>query len=321
MKNYLRPFLNRLGVKALIVLLFGSGIAHATTSIDRIVAIAGNEVITQSELDLIIRVKKEAGEAFDVKNDQWKILRQLIEEQLLIQEARKRGINITEDEIEFALKDIETRNQIPDRDTLKKAVSTDHIPWEEYVKNLRNQLMALKLLSREVNTMISLNDESIQEYYQKHKEIFGRPDRVKLTQILLLVPNDASEMALDRIKEKSEEIFSKARKGTDFHQLVQEYSEGLEKRDGGNLGFFKQGDLNEKIDTVIFSLNEGGITPPIQTALGIHIFKIEIQETGRMQTLKEVKQSIKERLIAEQTTDLRGKWIDNLWKRSYVEIK
>jgi len=296
-------------------------LSHATTNIDRVVAIAGNEVITQSELDRIIRSRKETGDPVDTAEDQWEILQQLIEEQLLIQEARKKGITVTDEELEFALKDIEKRNKIPDRAALKKAVAMDHMSWQQYVDNLKNQVMAIKLLGREVNAMVSLSDEAIEAYYHDHPEIFGLPDRVKVKQILLRIPKNTSTQIEKQIREKAELIYTEAHSGTDFIQLVQEYSEGREKKQDGDLGFFKKGDLTPKIDAEIFRLKEGEITAPIRTPLGIHIFKIEKQEIGKMRPFETVKDKIKERLISEKTNQLRNQWISDLWKRSFVEIK
>lgn len=317
MKSFLKHFLNAI----LLALIVGQALSHAATPIDRVVAIAGNAVITQSQLDRIIRSRKDAGDPVVGQNDQWEILKQLIEEQLLIQEAQKRGIAVTEEEVEFALRDIEKRNKIPDRKSLKEAVAMDNMSWEQYVKNLKNQVMAIKLLSREVNTMVSLSDKVVEAYYHDHPEIFSLPDRVKIKQILLRIPKNTSADLEKKIKDKAEIIYTEAHSGTNFVQLVLEYSEGREKTQEGDLGFFKRGDLTPKIDAELFRLKEGEITAPIQTPLGIHIFKIEKQEIGKMRPFDSVKKRIKERLITKETATLRSKWINDLWKRSFVEIK
>ncbi|VAX29585.1 hypothetical protein MNBD_NITROSPIRAE01-954 [hydrothermal vent metagenome] len=320
MKNCLKHFLKGAFVFAL-TLTATQNISQAVTAIDRVVAIAGKEVITQSQLDRIIRSRKDAGNPVLASDERWKILKQLIEEQLLIQEAGRKGISVSEEELEFALKDIEKRNKIPNRETLKQAVAQDNMSWNQYVKDLKNQIMAIKLLGREVRTTVSLSDQDIKTYYHEHPEIFGLPDRVKITQILLRIPKGISEAFEQQIKEKAETIYKEAHSGTDFIQLVLEYSEGREKNQEGDLGFFKKGDLTPKIDAEIFRLKEGQITAPIRTPLGIHIFKIEKQEIGKMRPFDTVKKRIKEKLITEETNALRSQWISDLWKRSFVEIK
>ncbi len=320
MKSCLKRFLEGTFILALSVIATQS-LSQAETAIDRVVAIAGKEVITQSQLDRIIRSRKDAGNPVRTSDERWEILRQLIEEQLLIQEARRKGISVSDEEVEFALKDIEQRNKIPDRKTLKQAVSQDNMSWDQYVKNLKNQVMAIKLLGREVRTMVSLSDQVVQAYYHENPEIFSLPDRVKITQILLRIPKNTSETLEQQIKEKAETIYNEAHSGTNFAQLVSEYSEGREKKQAGNLGFFKRGDLTPKIDAEIFRLKAGEITAPIRTPLGIHIFKIEEQEIGKMRPFDSVKKRIKERLIAKETNTLRSQWISDLWKRSFVEIK
>ncbi len=318
MKNSLNLFLS--------LILFGVSfffLPHlmAATPIDRVVAIAGDEIITQSQLDRIIQARKEAGEPLESKTQRWQILRQLIEEQLIVQEARKRGISITDDELEFALRDIENRNRFPDRESFKKAVSMDHLSWEQYVDNLRNQLTALKLLSREVTPSVTLSDEAIKAYYHRHPELFRLPDRVKVSQILLAFPDNPTPNDIKRIKNRADQIYEEIRSGTNFIQMVQKYSDGREKKDGGSLGFFKKGDLTPKIDEVIFHLNEHEISPPIETPLGIHIFKVDVREVGKKKPLETVEQQIKEHIMSQKTADLRTEWIDDLWKKSFIEIK
>lgn len=320
MKSSLRLFLRKF-IVLIMVFVFTSTASRAATPIDRVVAIAGNEVITQSQLDRIIKSREDIGEPVKNADEHWEILRQLIEEQLVFQEAERKGIQVTDEDLEFALKDIETRNQFPSREALKKAVASDYLSWDQYLKNLKNQLMALKLLSREVNATVSLSEETVQSYYRAHPEIFGLPDRVKLKQILLSMPADVSADTEKEIKEKAEKIYIEAQSGTDFTQLVQEYSQGREKAQDGDLGFFKRGDLTPKIDELIFTLKEGEITPPVQTPLGMHIFKVEVQEIGQMRPFESVQQKIKERLIVEETSNLRAKWINDLWKRSFIEIR
>ncbi|MFQ5587948.1 MAG: peptidylprolyl isomerase [Nitrospiria bacterium] len=323
MKNSSNHFRKAVALTALLSVsaMLSGAFGHAATSIDRIVAIAGDDIITQSALDRIIRARKDAGEPVDSKEEHWGILRQLIEEQLIVQEAEKRGLSVTENELEFALNDIQKRNRFPDRETFKEAVSRDHLSWAQYAENLKKQLMALKLLSREVNTTVSLDDDAVKEYYRKHPKLFQLPDRVKIRQILLPIPDRADNDTIHRIKEKAEKIYNEARSGTEFRQLVDQYSQGREKRDGGDLGYFKKGDLAQTIDDALFSSSEGDVTPPIQTPLGFHIFKIDALEIGRLRPFETVERQIKERLITEKTADLRSKWIADLWERSFVEIK
>ncbi len=320
MKNSLKHFPS-LFLTSILLLSLCSDLAQASTPIDRVVAIAGDEVITQSELDLIIRSRKEAGQPVIGRKGHWKILRRLIEEQLIIKEARRRGIKVTDSELEFAIQDIQVRNRFPDREALKKAVLLDRLSWEQYIENLRRQLTVLKLLSRAVDTRVALSDEALKEYYHGHPEMFRLPDRVRLKQILLRVPEGSDEREVKQVKEEAGKIRAEAQNGADFSQLVRKYSEERNRQADGDLGFFKKGDLSEEIDKVIFSFKAGGITPPVQTPLGIHIFKIETQEPGQIRPFEEVAQSIREKLMVEKTVALRKGWIDDLWARSHVEIK
>jgi len=288
--------------------------------IDRVIAIVGEEVITQSDLDRLLRSKKMETRSDDPQ-EQWKLTRHLIEERLILQEVKRKRIAVTDTEIEFALKDIETRNRFPDREAFRQAVALESQSWEEYVSSLKSQLLILKLLNREIDINISISPEAVQEYYDTHPETYALPDRVRLKQILLSLPANASEERIASRRRQAEEIYAEAQKGLPFDQLVALYSEGPEKERGGDLGFFNRGDLSPEIDRAVFGKKEGELIPPLQSPLGFHFFKVEREEAGRREPLEKVRKEIEERLISKSRSSLQAKWIDDLFEKSYIDIK
>jgi len=136
--------------------------------IDRVVAVANREIITQSELDQAEQtLKKEKalpkeGEAALPFNLQRDLLTQLIEKRLILQEAKKKGVRLSDSEMELAFRDIEERNHFPSREAFKEAIAQENLSWEQYVKDLENQLLLLKLMNREIDSHIVLTAEEIQ---------------------------------------------------------------------------------------------------------------------------------------------------------------
>jgi peptidyl-prolyl cis-trans isomerase SurA len=295
--------------------------------IDRVVAVVNREIITQSELDQVEQALKKAdaagpgersGLAVDLQRD---LLSQLIEKRLILQEAKRKGVRLSDSEMDLALRDIEERNRFPSREALKEAIAQENLSWDQYVKDLEDQLMLLKLMNREVDSNIVLTSDEIQVYYDAHPEKFKLPGKIRLKQILLRLPKDPSDETVKQLRQKAEQVLSEAKSGEDFDRLAQKYSDGPEKRQGGDLGYFHKGELTPEIDQVVFGLNEGALTPIIQSSLGLHLFKIqEVKESGR-QSFEEAKKEIEDTLLLEKRETLRKRWLDELWSRSFVEVK
>ncbi|MBI3804921.1 MAG: peptidylprolyl isomerase [Nitrospirae bacterium] len=327
MKSCFTNFLNRLLLPILTGMLLSTSVeAASAVLIDRVVAVVNREAITQSDLDEAAQALKKQGlrvggaetEKKEVEHD---LLNQMIEQKLLLQEAKKKGIRVTDSELDLALKDIEERNRFQNRDALKQAVSQEGIPWDKYMDDLRNQLTSLKLMNREVDSNLLMTEEEIKAYYDSHPEQFQLPEQIRVKQILLRVPSEASADAVERKHQKATEVLTELKSGTDFERLVEQYSEGAERRNGGDLGFFKKGDLAPEIDRVIFSLKDGEVSPVIQTSLGFHLFKVQVPPELRKQPFEKVKKEIEEKLHNEKRNALRQKWMNDIWGHSFVEVK
>ncbi len=323
-------FINFLNLLAGASLFFSASAAWGVT-IDRVVAVVNREVITQSELDEAARALKnlKPGEPATAslnpsessKNLEHDLLNQMIEQKLLQQEAKKKGIRVNDSELELALKDIEDRNHFPSRDAFKQAVARENVPWDKYVDDLRNQLTVLKLMNREVDSNLLITDADVQAYYDAHPEQFQLPEQIRLKQILVRVAAGASPEEIQEKRQKAEEILAEARKGEDFDQLIEKYSDRTERRSSGDLGAFKRGELTPEIDRVVFGLKDGEISPVVQTDLGFHLFKVQVPSGIRKQPFEKVKKEVEEKLTNEKRTQLRQKWLNEVWSRSFVEVK
>lgn len=332
MKSSFTKLLNLLAGTAL---LLSAGTAWGGVLIDRVVAVINREAITQSEIDEAAQALKKTKLADPVPAGitpsaapsdsnaslQHDLLNQMIEQKLLQQEAKKKGVRLNDSELEMALKDIEERNHFPDQEALKHAVAQENVPWDKYIEDLRNQLTVLKLMNREVDSNLLITDAEVQAYYDTHPEQFQLPHQIRLKQILIRVPAGAPAETIERKRQKAEEVLAEARKGVDFDHLVEEYSDGAERYSGGNLGGFKKGDLTPEIERAVFGLKDGEISPVVQTDLGFHLFKVQIPPDIRKQPFEKVKKEVEEKLTNEKRTELRQKWMNEVWSRSFVEVK
>ncbi len=285
--------------------------------IDAVVAIVGNEIVTQSDLDRLSLDNQGSGR----KEDRTKLIHRLIEERLILQEVRRKRVSVSDAEIEFALNDIQSRNRFPDRAAFKKAVASENQSWRKYVSDLENQLMILKLLSREVNINNKVDETAIRRHYETYPDQFRLPDRVRLSRLLLKGGSEASEEKKKEVEGKLATIYSALKKGSAFADLVKQYSEGPRKGKAGDLGFFIRGDLAPEIEQLISGLKAGAVSSPRHTTQDVQVFKLETREAGRKRDFESVKKEIEERLLSEQRATLQEQWIAGLFEQTYVDIK
>jgi len=112
---------------------------------------------------------------------------------------------------------------------------------------------------------VEVADQEVAEYYDLNKREFLRPERVKVSQILLQTEDRAIQV-LEKVKNSTEET---------FRTVAREESKGVEASKGGEMGIFEMGQLPFEMEKVIFSLKTGGVSPVVESAYGYHIFRLD----------------------------------------------
>src|SRR5271170_5081763 len=197
MKNRTPVCLALLAVCSTFMLLAPEG-AQAQTKgavVDEIVARVNNQIISLSEYQ-----KASAGLGQEAAQDcqncsqmqiqasvaerQKNLLRDLIDQQLLIERAKDMDISVETDLIK-QLDDVRKQNNLTSMEDLQKAVESSGIPWEDYKTQLRNGLLTKQVIQREVGGRMNIGSDEIKKYYEEHKQDFNRPEQVSLQEIFL----------------------------------------------------------------------------------------------------------------------------------------
>ena len=140
----------------LIILLLSFTFLHNVyASEDRIIAVVNDDIITSSEL-----------KTADTKVFQSTSLSFLIEKKLQLQAAKKKGVSVTNAEVDEALDDIKKMNKFTSEEEMKEALLKEGISIEDYKREITEQLIILKIVNREVKSKISVSDKDIENYYQ-----------------------------------------------------------------------------------------------------------------------------------------------------------
>jgi len=295
--------------------------------IDKIVAVVNDDIITLSELREITvpylkKMKARYSVNYDeaqIKETESRILDQLIDEKLVRQEVVRLKIVVSEKEVTMGVEDM-MKNTNLSEDQFKKALAEQDITMEEYREQMKNEMERLRLLDAEVKSKVQVKEKEIESYYKEHMDNFNTPPEVRLQQILLMIPPGASEQEISQIRGRAEEIVQKIKKGEDFTSLARLYSQDSSAATGGDIGFFKQGELMPAINEVAFSLYIGEASSVIQTSAGFHIIKVLEKRERQKMTEEERNKEIWDILYTKNMDDMFKQWLKELRRKSFIEI-
>jgi peptidyl-prolyl cis-trans isomerase SurA len=311
-----------------LVFCLSAGMCGATI-IDKIVAIVNGEIITLSELERYhskLRGKSEATgnpweketKVFDSRRE---ILDRLIEETLIDQQCKRWAIRVSERDIDMAIEDVKRLNAIVTDEQLKRALMADGLSWEDFRQQLKEQIKKAKLVSRVVRPEFSVDDEDLKRFYIEHIERFKEPDQIRASHILIVIPQDADDMLVEALRHKGKMILERLHCGEDFGEIARLYSDDASAKNGGDLGFFKRGELLPEFERSSFKLQRGELSGLIRTKIGFHIIKVTEKKEGSVIPYEEVMEKVKNQYIEEESQRLYKAWLQELKGESFIEVK
>lgn len=284
----------------------------ARASTDRLVAVVNDELITSSEVDATrslagLNLLAEVLPGVEDPKDNLTFhdaLESLVDQRLLLQEARVLGLTATDDEARAAVQALTEERRL---DGLAGASA------EEIRRRVQDELTIVKLVNREVRSRLLINSSDVEAYYRAHPDRFTRPTRYRLRQIFLKT-SDAAKSAADT-------IHAEAAHGADFSELARRRSQGAEAARGGELGFVRRGELLPEIDAALDGMKPGDISPVITSPAGFHIINVVEIESGAVRPLEEVQRQAEEFVYQEQATNHYRRWLRQLRSRAHIDIR
>ncbi len=313
----------------LIFLIFGlsEGICGAKI-IDKIVAIVNGEIITLSELEQHRSKLRDGSEAAGnpwekrakVFESRREILNRLIEEKLIDQQCKKRAIKVSVRDIDMAIEEVKRLNALND-EQLKGVLKAEGLSMEDYRQQLREQIKRVKLVSRVIRPELIVDDEGLKRFYIEHIERFKEPDQIRASHILIVIPQDADDLLVEALRHKGEMILERLGRGEDFGELARLYSDDASAKSGGDLGYFKRGELLQEFERIIFNLQRGLFSDLVRTKMGFHIIKVTEKKEGSVIPYEEVVEKVKSQYIEEESQRLYKAWLQKVKEESFIEVK
>src|SRR3990172_2658897 len=231
-------------------------------------------------------------------------LDQMIERKILVQEARKVGINVTPEELNQAISEVKT--DYPG-EGFGERLGLKGTTLEEWKRRLEEKLLAEKMIRSSLRYRGEIDEKGALQYYEKHPELFRVKEKILARQIV--VPDG----------EEALQILKRLKKGENFEKLAREKSLGPERVEGGDLGYFSKGERPAEFDE-IFSMEVGAISEVIRSPYGYHIFRLEEKIEPRQISFEEAKGSILEELRQRRGEEEYQRWLKGLKGKARVKI-
>lgn len=272
------------------LLIAGIALVGCSSSNSEVVAKVNDEVITKDDLYEIL-----------VANSGAQTLESLISETVIKQEAKKEGIEVSDEEIKADL-DIMI-DSYGGEDSFNEALAYYGYKRDDIVKNITINMLVKKLME----PGIDITDEDIKAYFEENKDSLGTEEEVSAKHILV------------EEKDLADEIYEKLQKGEDFEELAKEYSIDGSASSGGDLGFFGRGKMVSEFEEAAFNLAVGEISKPVESEFGFHIIMLVDRVEGTEAKLEELSEEIREILLDEAISSGFDEWFSAVLANYTIE--
>lgn len=302
--------------------------AAAGDVVDRIVAIVNDDIISLYELNQAFKpyrdkiramgysLENERKMLFQVREE---LLNQLVSQKLTDQEIARLQITVDEAEVDAAIERFKQISYKTD-ETLRESLKLDGLTMEDYRREIKNQLLRNRLMTIEVKSRIVITQEEIRQYYEKHAEAFAGTRSYHLRNIIMRVPEGASEDEKAAVRRRMEAVLDKLMQGRPFDDLARVYSESSLAAEGGDLGFFRLDEIAPQLREALKDLKAGQHTGVIDTEQGYQVFWVEEIRHAAGKSLAEAAPEIEEKLYNEIVNDKFQAWLKKLREQSHIKI-
>lgn len=293
-----------------------------------VAAIVNDEIITLHDVTRdaqpIIGDAEKKGTLTDADRSRIRrsTLDRLIEKKLTEQKIRELNIKVTEEEIRQAIDDVRKQNNIPTQEALVAALAGQGLSFDQYRSQLQEQIEKLKLVSMEVRAKVQVGESEMREYYAANLATYKEEESFRARHIFFKTGAKATAEELKRSKTTALAVLADARSGKDFAELAKSFSEDpAARKDGGDLGSFKKGDMQPELEKTILALKPEEISDLVTTPIGFHIIKLESKTAGATKPFESVKAEIEEILYRKKSEERFSQWAKDLRGKASVEIR
>jgi peptidyl-prolyl cis-trans isomerase C len=260
-------------------------------------AVVNGTVITREEFDREWEPIQQRMQAQGADKDpskvaeiRKKVLENIIERELLLQESKKSGIKVEDAMIEQRITEI--KKQFPSENEFTQMMKQMKLTESEFKAQLRKQMSVQEFVEKQFVSKIKVADEETKAYYDANPDKFKQSEQVKASHILMMANAKDDDAKKAEARKKIEDAEKRLKKGEDFAELAKAISECPSKEQGGDLGFFSKGQMVKPFEDKAFSLKPGEMSGIVETEFGYHIIKVTDKKAEGKKTYESVKDNL-----------------------------
>lgn len=298
-KDYLKPQL-LLGVVALLlvaVIVMAVMLAQQPAAADMdngdVVATVNGDPIERNQL---FQAMYEQGgqEALD----------QLITRKLIIQEAERLDLTVSEEELDLEIQSIIDESFQGNEEELQSVLEFYGISMESFRDDARLNLLVRKLATEQLED----TEEQARQFFEENRFLFDQEEEIEARHIL--VESEA----------EADDILAQLDDGEDFATLAAEYSLDTSNKDqAGYLGFFGRGMMVPEFEEAAFALEIGEISQPVETNFGFHIIELLDRQDGTEAAYEDVEEQVREAMIEDRIPSIINELVRTLYDQAEIE--
>lgn len=247
------------------------------------------------------------------------VLEELIAQELLWQEAERRGFVATSAEVDETLAQL--RKRYPSEEAYLNDLKQGGFTPESYAEDLKHRISVRHLIEETLAKQISVSDAEVHEAYEASRAQLIQPEQVHARHVLIKVAAEADEASTSEARATIEGVLKEAKEGADFAGLAEKYSQDSTASKGGDLGFAPRGAFVKPFEDAAFAMKAGEISDIVRTRFGFHIIKVEAKREARTLTEAEAAPRLRQYVGSKKLQESLQEQVKNLRAKGNVDVK
>ncbi|HOX44221.1 MAG TPA: peptidylprolyl isomerase [Myxococcota bacterium] len=303
--------------------------ASAGEVLDRIAAVVNEDVILLSEVDRQCQdslaqvpgglpLDEELGRKRQIRRQ---ALERLIDELLLAQQIRGAAIDVDDEQVARYIARLREDNKMSEAQ-FEAALVHEGKSLDAFKAEVRKMLERQRLMGRELAGKVNVTEKEVEEYYRTTYLEGGGVHKVRASHILFALPESATAEQDQQVRARGEAVLKAIQGGADFAETAKKESDDPSGPLGGDLGWFRRGDMVAAFETAAFALKKGEMTDGlVRTQYGYHIIQVTGTAEEAPPALDQVSEDIRRRLMIDKQERFQRNWLEDLRRKAFVEIK
>lgn len=276
-----------------------------------VISTVNGEVIPKADFELELGREAQAMEGVathtpeQIEPYKQTLLSTMTDRILLLQAARAAQVTVTPEEVDRRM--LALASEYP-AGTFDEVLSQTHTTRSELMRKTRDQLIIEKLFQESVFARVAVTEDQIRRFFDEHADDYSEPEQVHALQIIV--------KGLDEAKKIQQLLWQ----GKKFQDLARRYSLSPDAKVGGDLGFFRRGEMPPVFDETVFKLAPNAVSEVVSTDYGFHLFKVLEKKPARKRELAEVRSAIEQKLVEQLRAERQREFVAALRAKADVKV-